>query len=254
MKIIAHRGASGDYPENTLLAFEQAIIEGCDGIEFDIFYHHSGSFIVLHNSDVDNTTSSHGYYDDFSLTDLQQLDAGQGQFIPTLEQTLETIIQAIAKYNSVNLATFIFNIECKTSTTDLSTLNIQINALNKILRSFTSTYPISYAQFIVSSFNHRLLAATKSTIPQINIGALTASIPFTYAEFAQNLQALSINPCYGNLDQAYINDAHERGLEVHMYTVDTPDEIRRCLNMGIDAIFSNYPKQSKLIVKSLLAK
>ena len=250
MKIIAHRGASGDYPENTLLAFEQAIIEGSDGIEFDVYYHHSGHFIVLHNSHVDKTTSAHGYYDDFSLTELQALNAGQGQFIPTLEQTLECIIQAIAKSGTVNLATFIVNIEFKTRTTEPSMLDIQINALSKLLHSFASRYPVTYPQFIISSFNHRLLAAAKTNMPQINIGALTASIPVTYAQFAQKLQAISINPSYDNLDQAYIDDAHARGLQVHIYTVDKPDEIKKCVNMGVDAIFTNYPKRSRLIIKS----
>jgi glycerophosphoryl diester phosphodiesterase len=254
MKIIAHRGASGDYPENTLLAFDQAISEGCDGIEFDVFYHHSGSFVVLHNRYVDKTTAASGYYNDFSLAELQRLDTGQGQFIPTLDQTLECIIQAIAKYGSVHLSEFIFNIEFKTSTTVKSDLHLEMHALNKLISTFIHTHNISFSQFIISSFNHRLLFETKSLIPEISIGALTSSIPLTYAKFAQNLQALTIHPCYDCLDQAYINDAHARGLHVYVYTVDKPYEIKRCLHMGVDAIFTNYPKKSRLIIKNFITQ
>ncbi|MFQ3288353.1 MAG: glycerophosphoryl diester phosphodiesterase, partial [Alteromonadaceae bacterium] len=111
MKVIAHRGASGEYPENTLLAFSEAIKQLADGIELDIQYHYSNNFVLLHDNDLQKTTNGKGSVNDYSLGDLQQLDAGLGEFIPTLHQALELI----------NGDCFV-NIEVKTAVIDKASL------------------------------------------------------------------------------------------------------------------------------------
>ena len=74
MKVIAHRGASGEYPENTLLAFKEAIKQQADGIELDIQYHHSNHFVLLHDNYLEKTTNGKGSVNDYSLTNLQKLN------------------------------------------------------------------------------------------------------------------------------------------------------------------------------------
>ena len=79
MLIIAHRGASGEFPENTLLAFEKAIEQDCDAIELDAQWHQSGEFVLLHDSYVDKVSSEEGHFNDFTLDKLLKINLPQKQ-------------------------------------------------------------------------------------------------------------------------------------------------------------------------------
>ena len=90
---IAHRGFSGEYPENTMLAFQKAVEAGCDGIELDVHLTKDGEIVVIHDETVDRTTDGRGAVKDYTLSELRRLDAS-GRFtglfgvqhIPTLRE------------------------------------------------------------------------------------------------------------------------------------------------------------------------
>ncbi len=112
---IAHRGFSGVYPENTMLAFEKAIEVGCDGIETDVQLTKDGFLVICHDEQLDRTTTGTGLIKDFTLKELMNFDAGikfgeefKGLKIPTLEEFL--------KY--VSDKNIIINIEIKNSIVD----------------------------------------------------------------------------------------------------------------------------------------
>ena len=90
MKVIAHRGASAQEPENTLLAIQAAIDAKVDAIEIDIHLVEN-QLVVIHDRWLDKTTNGSGRVGDKAFTELRQLDAGKGQKIPTLWEVLETI-------------------------------------------------------------------------------------------------------------------------------------------------------------------
>ena len=90
-----HRGFSGNYPENTLLAFSKAIEAGCDGIELDVHLTKDGEVVVIHDETVDRTTDGTGFVADYTLKELKSFDASfkfKGQYginpIPPSENTL----------------------------------------------------------------------------------------------------------------------------------------------------------------------
>lgn len=85
---IAHRGASGAYPENTLLAFSRALEMGAEGLEFDVHACASGEAVVIHDETLERTTNGHGRVDAHSLVQLKALDAGGGETIPALADVL----------------------------------------------------------------------------------------------------------------------------------------------------------------------
>ena len=106
-----HRGFSGRYPENTMLAFEKAIEAGCDGIELDVHLSSDGELVIIHDERVDRTADGSGYVGKMTLKELRNLDVSasfRGQYgvnrIPTLEEYL-----ALAKETGI-----ITNIELKT--------------------------------------------------------------------------------------------------------------------------------------------
>lgn len=226
MQIIAHRGASGEFPENTLLAIEQAVLQGADAIEIDV-YAVEGELIVIHDPKLERTTNGSGTIYQHALSYLLQLDAGQGQRIPTLWQVLQ-LLQGRCW----------LNIELKGKNT--------VEPLLAVLTRAHSELGFDVSQLLVSSFNHHLLLKLKDALPELKLGALTASLQLNYADYAQQLGMHSVHCEHNFIDQELVERAHELGLRVYVYTVDLPNEIEDMLQLGIDGIFTNYPARSRM--------
>ncbi|RVT47876.1 glycerophosphodiester phosphodiesterase [Rheinheimera sediminis] len=225
MQIIAHRGASGLYPENTLLAIEQALLANADGIEIDVFCVEN-TLVVIHDENVNRTTNGTGLLQDFTLKQLQQLDAGSGQQVPTLWQVLQLV-------NNQTL----LNIELKGADT--------IEPLLQLLAKAETELGTDPDKLLISSFNHHLLKKIKTQKPNLKLGALTASLPLDYAVFASELGAWSVNCDKGFINQHMVLDAHQRGLKVWVYTVNDAVTAAKMQQLGVDAIFCNYPQEAR---------
>lgn len=228
MLIFAHRGASADAPENTLLAIDLALIQQADGIEIDVFQL-GNELVVIHDKWVSRTTNGSLSLSDYTVEELQTLDAGQGQFVPTLWQVLQRV-----------RGQCMINIEMK-GVDDVSLINACINKAVAQLN-------FKPVQFIVSSFNHHLLLAFKSIAPTIKIGALTGSNPLNYARFGEDLQAYSVNADISFIDQSFVADAHSRNLKIFAYSVDEAEDLLRMLDWGVDGVFSNGPSKARLVI------
>ena len=86
--VIAHRTTMGHAPENTLLGIRKALKMGCDGVEIDVQLSADGIPVLIHDDLLDRTTSGSGPVAAASLADLQALDAGEGEPVPTLRDAL----------------------------------------------------------------------------------------------------------------------------------------------------------------------
>ncbi|MEP1445942.1 MAG: glycerophosphodiester phosphodiesterase family protein [Paraglaciecola sp.] len=225
MLIFAHRGASADAPENTLLAIDLALEQQADGIEIDV-YQLENELVVIHDRWVSRTTNGDRALSDYRLAELQTLDAGQGQSVPTLWQVLQRV-----------QGQCLMNIEVK-GVKNISLLNENINKA-------VSDLNFSAEQFIVSSFDHHLIKAFKHIAPSIKIGALTANNPIGHANFAQELNAYSVNADVSFVDEAFVLDTHSRGLKMFVYTVDEPEDLLRLQRWGVDGVFSNGPRKAR---------
>ena len=89
MIVIAHRGAKAVAPENTLLAFERAMQMGADMIELDLHATRDGHVVVIHDNDLSQTTNLRGKVNEMTLEEVRRADAGKGERVPTLPETLE---------------------------------------------------------------------------------------------------------------------------------------------------------------------
>src|SRR5919202_5121590 len=87
--VVGHRGAMGHCPENTLASFERGLELGADWIELDVHLSRDGALVVIHDETLDRTTNGSGLVKDHTLAQLERLDAGGGQRIPTLDEILE---------------------------------------------------------------------------------------------------------------------------------------------------------------------
>ena len=240
MKIFAHRGASGQYPENTLLAFRQAIKQGCDGIELDVQYHPSGELILAHDSFLSahqlKTTSITApcKLQNIALAELLSVPVGQ-------DQTLCTLNQALALINGQCEV----NIEIKPAYLEVANIAQVVDQVSQAILTSINSGQFQIEQFIVSSFNHQIIQQIKHLHPKLKIAALIASCPQDLMAFTEALDLYAVNMAIDCTNQAMIDDAHQRGLLVGVYTVDFLADIKQCQHWQVDYIFSNYPLQAR---------
>lgn len=231
MKVMAHRGASGYAPENTLTAFKKAIDMGSDGIEFDVQMTKDGKIIVCHDYSVERTTNGKGYIKNLTLMEIKELDAGSwfdkrfaGEKIPTLEEVFELIPSGI-----------LMNIEIKNLA--LERRNIEQKVVDLILKYNRID------DVIISSFDHLSLKTVRDINKDIRIGVLTYSYLLDTISYIKthDFDAYSIHPSEEFLNQSLLEDAHDNGYKIFSYTVNDREIANVFKNMGVDAIFSNYP-------------
>lgn len=219
---IGHRGAMGYAPENTLKSFKKGLELNVDAVELDVYVCKSGELVVIHDDKVDRTTNGHGYVIEKTLAELRSLDAGQWEKIPLLTEVFD-LVNRQAK----------INIELKGTGTAAP--------VAKLIEEYVANKNWKYEDFVVSSFNHYELLVFNKLIPQIAIGALITGIPIGYAEFAEKVNATSVNLNIEFINQEFVDDAHQRGLKVFVFTGNDQDDIKRMKQLGVDGMFSNFP-------------
>ena len=163
VQIFAHRGFSGYYPENTMLAFQKVAEETvADGIELDIQLTKDGEIVIMHDEMLDRTTNGSGWLKDHTLEELKMLSVGVNVkgFFP--RQTIPTLREYFTWLKTTKLIT---NIELKTSYFEYEGIEEKLIAM---VKEFGLEDQIWY-----SSFNHYTIARIKKLMPEAKCGLLT---------------------------------------------------------------------------------
>lgn len=223
---IGHRGAAGYEPENTLVSFKKAIELGVDMVELDVHLCRSGELVVIHDDTLERTTNGVGYIANKTLPELKQLDAGNGQHVPTVNEILSFIDKRV-----------MVNLELKGEKTTLPTV--------ELVSIYTEEKGWNNDLFLVSSFDHRKLKYFRMFDPFTRVGLLFDKLQDNLFELAKSLRCYSINPSVKLTTGGLVNEAHTRGLKVFVWTVNPPEDIQRLIRMGVDGIFSDFPDRLK---------
>lgn len=228
MLIIAHRGASGHAPENTLAAFKKAVALGATFIETDLQLSRDARFVAIHDDSVDRTTNGQGKVHDQTLTALRRLDAGSwfgsefvGERIPTLEEILE-----FAKKHDV-----VFYLELKPSGSWGGE-----HALIGALRDSGEV-----ARVVVISFDPSILAGLRKIEPTLMTGVLYDGQLADPLRSAVEVGARQIVVRGDLVSPAMIEQARQKDLQVVCWTINHPAHIRMLIAAGVDGIMSDYP-------------
>jgi glycerophosphoryl diester phosphodiesterase len=219
---IAHRGASGHEPENTLLAVGKALVLGADWIEIDV-YAVEGELVVIHDDKLERTTNGSGDVISSSLRYLRSLDAGKGQRIPFLREI----------FDLANRETGI-NVELKGNGTAEPAVSL--------IDDYVSHRGWHYDQIIVSSFHYDQLVQLRKLQPKIRIGVLVDE-PISDTRFVEEMGAYSVHFRLKHINRALVCDAHKRDLKVFVFTVNNLKDIERMVQLGVDGVFTNYPER-----------
>jgi len=236
--IIAHRGASGHTPENTLAAFERAVQLGAGFIETDLHLTRDAQFVAIHDPTLERTTNGRGAVRDFTLAELRQLDAGKwfdrdymGQRIPTLEEILE-----FASKHDV-----IFYLEVKYDAA-WGMHHSLMAALQK---------PQNAARTIVISFDQTTLAALRRVDASIMMGLSVDEPETDYVKDALELGVRQLCPKYSLVTRELIERAHGADLQVATWTVDDVEQMRRMIGAGVDGIMTNFPDRLGALIEDM---
>jgi glycerophosphoryl diester phosphodiesterase len=228
MLVIAHRGASGHAPENTLAAFRRAVALGASFIETDLHLSRDAHFVAIHDDTVNRTTNGQGHVHDLTLADLRRLDTGSwfgsefsGERIPMLEEILE-----FAKKNDV-----VFYLELK-PTGAWGGEHALIGALRE---------SGEIARTIVISFDAGIIAALRKIEPTLMTGLLFEGQIDQPLERAVEVGARQLAVRGDLVTPALIAEARKRDLQIVCWTVNQPAHMRMLIEAGVDGIMSDYP-------------
>lgn len=239
-QIMAHRGASGEYPQSTKLAFDQALIQGADILEIDVYLSRDKQVVVSHNDNLHYTT---GYNQKISQLDYEKianLDAGylfsldEGKSYPYRDKGLYllTIDKLFDLYPKQR-----FNIEMK--------INDEQLALG--LWQWIEHYKMENQVVVASRHSKVMDSFRKLSSAQVLTGATTAEVVkagFTWAfGFGSRLEPdyKLVQLPYKISSKIFIDFLKSKNLVVHVWTVNELTEIKQSLDMGVDGIIGDYP-------------
>ncbi|WP_138430570.1 glycerophosphodiester phosphodiesterase [Fodinibius saliphilus] len=233
--VIAHRGASAYYPENTMPAFEGAVAMNAEMIELDVLMSKDGVPVVFHDLSLDNHTDGNGYVPEYTLSELKKLDSGSwfsknyaGQQIPTLEEVLQFAAGKIA-----------LNIEIKTeAVSDIIDGGVEQKSLELVKQYGMEEH------VLFSSFDYRVIKHLKKLDPTIPVALLynkhqsKNQLPH---QQVREFSADAFNCSFRQFSKKWARDLREHGIPHFIYTVNSKRKMKKLIKSGVTGIFTNKP-------------
>lgn len=218
--VIGHRGASAYAPENTLKAFHLARKQGAVGIEFDIQLSQDGVPMVIHDETLDRTTDATGPVSAYSSAALQQVDAGDGEPVPTLDAVFEELG-----------ADFLYNVEIKAEP-------LRVQACVEAVMACIDSHQLRN-QVCVSSFEHNIMQTAQGMLArEIALGMLRAPKSPPHPDW---FRGEALHPHFTMVDEAYMAWARSLGCKVNVWTVNSAEIAQRLKELGVSAVITNHP-------------
>ena len=239
---IAHRGASGSAPENTITAFKKAIEIGTHAVELDLRRTADDEIVVIHDATLDRTTNLHGPVNQATLADIKRADAGAwfdaeftGEPVPTLTETLECII-----YKTMPV------LEIKEPEIGEAVVNKIREFELSVQRGGNPTNMLAWV--VIISFHAPVLKTVREMDPSISTGWLIGSqngdaSPAQLCEHLRTLGSRILNVNHLMITSEFVREARQRGITLWCWTVDDIARMRELKTLGVHGITSNYPER-----------
>jgi glycerophosphoryl diester phosphodiesterase len=239
-EVVAHRGGGGEWPGETIYAFEEARKLGFDILEMDIRATSDEDLILMHNSNVLETTGVNGNVKKLTSAAIQKLDAAfswrkaGAVFPPGAKLTVPRLEDVFLNFPGVRM-----NIEIK----PFFFPRRLVKQLCELIRKYDMTEKV-----LIASAWHRHLVLLRRLCPEIATSAsLLEMFCFRVLKsvgYQPNADAIQISSKAGPfhfITQKYVNKVHRINLIVHGWTVNEPEEMKRLISLGVDGIITDYP-------------
>ena len=232
---IAHRGASGSAPENTLAAFKKALEIGVDAVELDLHGTADGEIVVIHDSTLDRTTDRHGAINETTLETVQSADAGgwfdaefAGELVPRLTEALACIGKKTIAVLEIKDPLIAEAVVAKIHETDTLNLTVVISFHTAVLQTIRALEPRIATGWLIG--NHDKHVSPVGLCQRL--GALGSSL-------------LNVNHELITAEFAY--EVRRRGIALWCWTVDDIARMREMQTFGVQGITSNYPERFAMV-------
>ena len=243
--IIAHQGSSLDLPPNTLEAFQLALDQGADIIELDIWRSKDGTWVVIHDRNLSRITGVNKDITKLTFEEIQLLDAGynfsdssgnylyrnKGYKIPSLEQVFK-------QFNNEKI-----NIEIKTVS------KLGLSDLVEMIKKYQmekKVLVVSFSYNVIKKFrkisnNQIATAASKSDIMRMIYFGTLPWYKIHFDAFQMPFYSKKVER-YGLKNTEWIGKMRSKGMEVHYWTVDNSEDIKKAFSIGAGGVITNKPK------------
>jgi glycerophosphoryl diester phosphodiesterase len=255
-EVVAHRGASAVEAEHTLAAYRRALDDGADGLECDVRLTRDGVLVCVHDRRVDRTSSGRGVVSTLELADLSELDFGSWRngdedgpdplltanweapdldrtSVLTLERLLETVVSVD---RPVRLA-----VETKHPTRYAGL--VESTLVKTLARFDLANAGNGNHRVQVMSFAPSGLRRIRQLAPDLPTVHLMKRVPLRYRDGGASVSATIAGPSLEGVKAfpSYVERAHARGYEVHVWTVDKPADVDAMVELGVDVLITNEP-------------
>ncbi|MFJ8238594.1 glycerophosphodiester phosphodiesterase [Bacillus tropicus] len=248
IKNIAHRGASAYAPEHTIPAYKLGQQLKGDYIEIDLQMTKDGHLVAMHDETVNRTTNGTGLVKEHTLEELKQLNAGSSfnekhpnlakkEYENAKVQTLEEVIEVFG--HDAN-----YYIETKSPD--------EYPGIEEKLLEIINHYEIQ-DKVIIQSFSEESLQKIHNlnvNIPLVQLLSYKKAVQVTEPEIKKyKTYCIRLGMNYKYIDSAYVKRIKKHGLEVHPFTVDNEQDMKKLLLWGVDGMFTNYPDRLHSVLK-----
>lgn len=224
--VIAHRGASAYQPENTLAAFALAIQQGAQIIELDLHASRDNQVVVIHDETLDHTTNLTGRVDQLTLAEIKQADAGNGERVPTLDETLDLTLGKVRLY-----------LEIKDARAAAETL--------RIVRARRCQDEV-----MLASFDIELMRQLGEEVRDIELGVILGNetlnpvvrwreaFPWiALRNINYQVLCMQVELCFGYLARR----TKASGKRLYVWTADEDGQFAKMIERDVDGIVTNKP-------------
>ena len=236
---IAHRGFSGQFPENTLLAFQEAIELGVEAIELDVQLSKDGEIMIFHDEDLARMTGQKGYLKDLTYAELRELDAS-GAFRDVFgKQTIPTLSEYLELTTNKNILTFL---ELKNGMLPYPLMEEKVaDCLKKFNRQKGT---------ILFSANHPSVKYFGILAPDVQLLFPFDNWIFGYGAYCHSHGITACMPYFRALTPEVVTEIKSFGISIYPWTVDDPKDFQTMLALGVDGILTNHPDRLKTFIKN----
>lgn len=232
MLVIAHRGASEDAPENTLLAFERAVTDGCTALETDVRRTRDGQLILMHDAQVDRTTDGTGLVADLTWAEIARLDAGGWKHPRYAGTRVPLLSELFAGYaGRVHIA-----LELKAA-----------DAIEGVAQQVRDDH-VALDGITFTSFELAHVERLKELLPDASCGYLVREWPLSLAGTLRERGIGQICPPAHELSREQVDAWRAEGFTIRAWRVRSDELVLRCYQAGVDGFTVDFPARAAELI------
>lgn len=240
--IFAHRGSCAHAPENTLSSFKLAVEQGADFIELDAKLTADGHVVVIHDQTTNRTTGVNGTVIGMKLSELKSLDAGSffsneyaGEKIPTLDEVFEEVGKKI--FVNVELTNY------------SSPKDALVAEVANIVKRHQMQERVLFSSFLMANLRKAKVLVPEAPVAILCLAGLSGWPYRAGIGFSGSPEV--IHPNLADITETYVKREHNRNRRVHVWTVNTEQDLKNMFQRGVDGVFSDDPVKARKVMEEM---